>query len=204
MLASQEGLCSTELNLVTVLWRSWVKLQNTSAKIRIWWPQQQTRCSKMCFIDSLKLAVHVSGDSFAHLQEHFDCMYSFLEQCTDSAVCCRPVTQVGWNQFYPTCVTGRQQTAEKVHCSDKLYIQSKCSWRWAKLSPETCRASFRFLWPCIVSKVWKKNQQDATIRCLLLITVSKCFGHHYAHLQEKKGPVTAFGVYWSGFVGCGW
>ena len=50
----------------------------------------------------------------------------------------------------------------------------------------------------------EKNQQDATIRCLLLTSVSTCFGHHYAHLQENKGPVTAFGVYWSGFFGCGW
>jgi len=41
----------------------------------------------------------------------------------------------------------------------------------------------------------REDQQDATIRCLLLTTsVSKCFGHHYAHLQENKGPVTAFGV----------
>ena len=64
---------------------------------------------------------------------------------------------------------------------------------------------FRFLWPCIVSEVWRqKNQQDATIRCLLLTSVSTCFGHNYAHLQGNKGPVTAFGVYWSGFVGCGW
>ena len=56
--------------------------------------------------------------------------------------------------------------------------------------------SFRFLWPCIVSKVWRerKNQQDATVRCLLLTSVSTCFGHHHAHLQENKGPVTAFGV----------
>ena len=29
---------------------------------------------------------------------------------------------------------------------------------------------------------------------LLLTAVSTCFGHHYAHLQENKGPVTAFGV----------
>ena len=29
---------------------------------------------------------------------------------------------------------------------------------------------------------------------LLLTSVSTCFGHHYAHLQENKGPVTAFGV----------
>jgi hypothetical protein len=37
-------------------------------------------------------------------------------------------------------------------------------------------------------------QQDATIRCVLLTFVSTCFRHHYAHLQENKSPVTAFGV----------
>ena len=43
--------------------------------------------------------------------------------------------------------------------------------------------------------VKREDQQDATIRCLLLTTsVSTCFGHHYAHLQENKDPVTAFGV----------
>jgi len=40
----------------------------------------------------------------------------------------------------------------------------------------------------------REDQQDATIRCLLLTSVSTCFGHHYAHLQENKGPVTTFGV----------
>ena len=40
----------------------------------------------------------------------------------------------------------------------------------------------------------RENQQDATIRCLLLTSVSTCFGHHHAHLQENKEPVTAFGV----------
>ena len=39
-----------------------------------------------------------------------------------------------------------------------------------------------------------KNQQDATLRCLLLTSISTCFGHHYAHLQENKDHVTAFGV----------
>jgi hypothetical protein len=39
-----------------------------------------------------------------------------------------------------------------------------------------------------------EDQQDATIRCLLLTSVSTCFGHHYTHLQENKGPVTAFDV----------
>jgi hypothetical protein len=36
----------------------------------------------------------------------------------------------------------------------------------------------------------REDQQDATIRCLLLTSISTCFGHHYAHLQENKGPVT--------------
>ena len=39
-----------------------------------------------------------------------------------------------------------------------------------------------------------ENQQDATVRCLLLTCVSTCFGHHYAHLQVNKDRVTAFGV----------
>ena len=43
----------------------------------------------------------------------------------------------------------------------------------------------------------REDQQDATITCLLLTSVSTCFGHHYAHLQENKGPVTAFGVLFS-------
>ena len=40
----------------------------------------------------------------------------------------------------------------------------------------------------------REDQQDATIRCLLLTSISTCFGQHYVHLQENKGPVTAFGV----------
>jgi hypothetical protein len=40
----------------------------------------------------------------------------------------------------------------------------------------------------------QKTQQNATIRCLLLKSVSTCFGHHYAHLQEKRPCVTAYGV----------
>jgi len=40
----------------------------------------------------------------------------------------------------------------------------------------------------------RENQQDAIIRCLLSTSVSTCFGHHYAHLQENKDRVTAYGV----------
>ena len=40
----------------------------------------------------------------------------------------------------------------------------------------------------------REDQKDATIRCLLLTSVSTCFGHHYAHIQENKGPVIVVGV----------
>ena len=40
----------------------------------------------------------------------------------------------------------------------------------------------------------KEDQQDTTIRCLLLTSVSTFVGHNYAHLQENKDPVTAIGV----------
>jgi len=40
----------------------------------------------------------------------------------------------------------------------------------------------------------RQIQQDATIRCLLSTSVSACFGHHYARLQENKDRVTACGV----------
>jgi len=57
----------------------------------------------------------------------------------------------------------------------------------------------------------REYQQDATIqmfivnfRCLLLTTVSTCFGLHHAHHQEKKRPgITAYGVC-AGSAGCGW
>ena len=54
-----------------------------------------------------------------------------------------------------------------------------------------------------VKKAWRKNtnkmQQHrwfiVNSRCWLLTTVSTCFGHFYAHHQEKRPRVTAYGVY---------
>ena len=62
---------------------------------------------------------------------------------------------------------------------------------------------FMFLWPCIVSKAWRNNTNKmqqyrwfiVNSRYLLLTTVSTCFGHFYAHHQEKRPRVTAYGVY---------
>ena len=54
--------------------------------------------------------------------------------------------------------------------------------------------SFRFLWPCIVSKLWseRENQQDATVRCLLSILSQHVSG--IIMPQENKTYVTACGV----------
>ena len=47
----------------------------------------------------------------------------------------------------------------------------------------------QYSWFYTVHKLWReKNQQDATIICLLLTSISTCFGHHYAHHLENKGP----------------
>jgi hypothetical protein len=76
----------------------------------------------------------------------------------------------------------------------KIYYHQKAT-KFVYENPNIAIGKFRFLWPCIVSRVWRqKNQQDAAIRCLLLTSVWTCFGHHYAHLHENKGPVTAFGA----------
>ena len=47
-----------------------------------------------------------------------------------------------------------------------------------------------------------ENQQDPIIRCLLSTSVSTCFGHHYAHLQENKDRVLLHMVYCAGSAGC--
>ena len=46
----------------------------------------------------------------------------------------------------------------------------------------------------LVKHMKREDQQDATVRFLILTSVSTIFGHHYAHHQENKSPVTAFGV----------
>jgi hypothetical protein len=40
----------------------------------------------------------------------------------------------------------------------------------------------------------RKTNKMQQLHVLLLTFVSKCFRHHYAHLQENKGTVTAFDV----------
>jgi len=50
----------------------------------------------------------------------------------------------------------------------------------------------------------RENQQGATIKYLLSTSVSTCFGHNYAHLQENKDRVLLHVVCCAGSAGCGW
>ena len=77
---------------------------------------------------------------------------------------------------------------ETQFCFFRVYKEHKLVW--------IGNVCFRFLWPCIVSKLWsqRENQQDATVKMFIINTFSTCFGHHYAHLQENKTCVTARGV----------
>jgi len=99
----------------------------TNLTILVQWYQQPARCSKICFIDSFRLALHVSGDSFVHLQEHFDCRYiltkTFHEQGSQIKVLLIIIL---------SCRTLFQKA-----------VYTKCSWKWEKLSPETWRASLK-------------------------------------------------------------
>jgi len=65
------------------------------------------------FIDLFESALHVSGDKLAHLQEHF---WLYIQLWYNVPV----GSNIG--ALYQSC----------------KYSQ-KCSWRWASLSPETCR-----------------------------------------------------------------
>ena len=50
--------------------------------------------------------------------------------------------------------------------------------------------------------VKREDQQDATIRCLLLTSVSSCFVNHYAHFRRSKALLHLLCC--SGSAGCGW
>ena len=89
------------------------------------WYQQPTRCSEICFIDSFQLALHVSGDSFAHLLEHFVCT-------------------AFWNKVTTLLFAADRSAADgRVGTLFQKAVYTKCSRRWAKLSPKTCRASWK-------------------------------------------------------------
>ena len=82
-----------------------------------------------------KSALRVSGNRFAHHQEHFLTICSF------------------WYSIPTLLPTGatvemeltRGPIRQQCRCivPKAVYAVKKCSWGWANLSPETCRADFK-------------------------------------------------------------
>ena len=97
----------------------------------------------------------------------------------------------------------RTITESEVMTSSLYYIDSLPQFGMQKSPWKYNLRSFMFLLPCIVSKAWRKNTNKmqqyrwfiANCRYWLLTTVSTCFGHLYAHHQEKRPRVTAYRVY---------
>jgi len=64
---------------------------------------------------------------------------------------------------------------------------------------------FRFLWPCIVSKLWseRENQQDATVWCLLS-TLSQHVSGIIMPIFRRPKRVLLHVLCCAGSAGCGW
>ena len=93
--------------------------------------RNQQDSTTLSFINLFKSALRVSGDKFAHSQEHFLTVYTAFG--TTHRHCCRSISTVA---PVDSSVGALYQ---------KLYIVKKCSWGWANLSPETGRADLKRL-----------------------------------------------------------
>ena len=79
----------------------------------------------------------------------FDCIYRFgtmHRYCCQPVQCTKEFNLVTGRQHY-RCIVLNQGTqpchrsaAISARCTKAVYTVKKCSWRWASLSPETCRA----------------------------------------------------------------
>jgi hypothetical protein len=83
---------------------------------------KQQDATTFSFINLFKSAHRVSGDKFAHPQEHFLTVYTAFG--TTHRLCCRPVSRLSWNWNSSISIAA-------LVCSrggawyQKLYIQSK-------------------------------------------------------------------------------
>ena len=101
----------------------------------------QQDATTFSFINLFKSALNVSGGKFAHPQEHFLTLYTAFG--TMHRHCCQQVPWLRWN-FVPS-QPWHLSAAVPMHCTKSCVYSQKCSWGWANLSPETCRADLKRL-----------------------------------------------------------
>ena len=76
--------------------------------------KNQQDATTFSFINIFKSAQHVSGDKFAHSQQHFLTVYAAFG--TMNPLCCRPV---------PTVQPWHRSAAEAVHCTKSCIYSQK-------------------------------------------------------------------------------
>ena len=169
---------------------------NSGVKTYKWW-NYRTSFRHVCYVSGLKLLSSCP-----------------LFPCTSLSIC--------WTACCPSSehFGSVEKVCESEHRQAHLSLYSFLCWNFGsyhtllpnrtgsfvnkkglQFTPNSL-SCFMFLWPCIVSKAWWKNTNKTqqyrwfivNCRCWLLTTVSTCFGHLYAHHQEKR-RVTAYGVY---------
>ena len=111
----------------------------------------QQDAKTLSFINLFSSAPHVSGDKFVHPQERFLTVYTTF--ATMHRHCCRSVSRLRWNVSSTSTVAPVGSSVGALY--QKLYISSKCSWGWANLSPEICRAELkRLINDKVVASCW--------------------------------------------------
>ena len=84
----------------------------------------QQDATTFSFINLFKSAQHISGDKFAHPQEHFLTLYTAFG--TMHRLCCRPVPRLRWNWLTESVPTQpwHRSAAEAVLCTEScIYSQ---------------------------------------------------------------------------------
>ena len=119
-------------------------------------------------------------------------------------VSCLTTNDISWRScgdcFLENDILEELQNLKGWNCMLHPHISLySSSWQY----PIYCHKQWTYCLYHVNKSVWqskltmceeRENQQDAAIRRLLSTSVSTCFGHHYAHLQENEDRVTAFGV----------
>jgi hypothetical protein len=100
--------------------------------------EQPTRCDKFRLLILLNQSYIFRETNSPILISTFDCTYSFWY----NAPTLLPTGDTVGMELVPSRPC-HQSAAVSVHCTKSCVYRKKCSWGWAKLSPETCRVDLK-------------------------------------------------------------
>jgi len=97
--------------------------------------------------------------------------------------------------YLATCFGHNQPSSGQLRTISR-YSKNSAQWDPISFTLKLEKVSFRFLWPCIVSKLWseRENQQDATVRCLFLTISQHVSGTIMPILRRTRHMFLRMGV----------